>query len=102
MPLDVWLLVLHPILVTLPALITLVLLLRSTGLWAGHKYRILLALLAAYAIDAGFALPRILFAHGHVAVSFMLSRFYVFKQQEGMRSRSRGTICPRFAGSLPS
>jgi hypothetical protein len=64
MPPYVWLIVFHPILVTLLALIALVLLLRWTGLWARYKYRILLALLAAYAIDAGFALPRILFAHG--------------------------------------
>jgi hypothetical protein len=64
MPPYVWLIVFHPILVTLPALIALVLLLRWTRLWARYKYRILLALLAAYAIDAGFALPRILFAHG--------------------------------------
>jgi hypothetical protein len=64
MPPYVWLIVFHPILVTLPALIALVLLLRWTGLWARYKYRILLALLAAYAIDAGFALARILFAHG--------------------------------------
>jgi hypothetical protein len=64
MPIYVWLLVFHPILVTLLALIVLVLLLRWTGLWARYKYRILLALLAAYAIDAAFALPRIVFAYG--------------------------------------
>jgi hypothetical protein len=46
MPLYVWLIVFHPILVTLLALIALVLLLRWTGLWARYKYRILLALLA--------------------------------------------------------
>jgi hypothetical protein len=64
MPPYVWLAIFHPILVTLLALLTLVPLLRWTGLWARYKYRILLALLAAYAIDAGFALPRVLFAHG--------------------------------------
>src|SRR3954462_6958579 len=64
MPPYVWLVVFHPILITLLALIVLVLLLRWTGWWARYKYRILAALLAAYAIDAGFALPRIWFAHG--------------------------------------
>lgn len=64
MPYYVWLVVFHPILVTLVALAVLVLLLRWTGWWARYKYRILLALLAAYAVDAAFALPRILFAHG--------------------------------------
>jgi len=63
MSLYVWLIVFHPILVTLLALVALVLLLRWTGLWARYKYRILIALLAAYAVDAGFALPRVLFAH---------------------------------------
>ena len=60
----VWLVVFHPILVTFLALIVLVPLLAWTGLWARYKYRILLSLLAAYAIDATFALPRILFAYG--------------------------------------
>lgn len=64
MPLYVWLIVLHPILITLLALVALVLLLRWTELWARYKYRIIIALLAAYAVDAAFALPRILFAHG--------------------------------------
>jgi len=64
MPIYVWLIVFHPILVTLPALIVLVLLLRWTGWWVRYKYRILLALLAAYVVDAAFALPRILFAYG--------------------------------------
>ncbi len=64
MPLKVWLIVFHPILVSLAALAVLIVLLRWTGLWARYKYRILLALLAAYAVDAGFALPRVLFAHG--------------------------------------
>jgi len=63
MPLYLWLIVFHPVLVTLLALIVLVLLLRWTGWWARYKYRILLVLLAAYAIDTAFALPRILFAH---------------------------------------
>ena len=64
MPLYVWLIVFHPILISLLVLIALVVLLGWTGLWARYKIRILLALLAAYAIDAAFALPRILFAHG--------------------------------------
>jgi hypothetical protein len=67
MPPYVWLIVLivlHPILVTLLAIPVLVHLLRWTGLWARYKYRILLALLAAYAIDSAFALPRIVFAYG--------------------------------------
>ena len=60
----VWLIVFHPILVSLLVFVALVLLLGWTGLWARYKKRILLVLLAAYAIDAAFALPRILFAHG--------------------------------------
>ncbi|XSC45038.1 hypothetical protein ACF1BQ_001785 [Bradyrhizobium sp. RDT10] len=64
MPIYVWLVVFHPILVTLLALIVLVPLLRWAGLWARYKYRILLALLAAYAVDTAFALPRVLFAYG--------------------------------------
>jgi hypothetical protein len=64
MPPYVWLIVLHPILVTLLAIFVLVPLLRWTGLWARYKYRILLALLAAYAVDSAFALPRIVFAYG--------------------------------------
>lgn len=64
MPLKIWLIVFHPILVSLLVFIALVLLLGWTGLWARYKKRILLVLLAAYAIDAAFALPRILFAHG--------------------------------------
>jgi hypothetical protein len=64
MPPYVWLVVFHPILITLLALIALVLLLRWTGWWARYKYRILLVLLAAYVIDAAFALPRIVFAYG--------------------------------------
>src|SRR4029077_15845812 len=42
----------------------LVLVLWWTGLWTRYRPWILGALLAAYAIDAGFALPRILFAYG--------------------------------------
>jgi hypothetical protein len=64
MPPYVWLVVFHPILVTLLALLALVPLRGWTGLWARYKYRILLALLAAYAVDAAFALPRVLFSHG--------------------------------------
>lgn len=64
MPSCVWLMIFHPIWLTLLALAALVPLLRWTMLWARYKYRILAALLAAYAIDAGFALPRIWFAHG--------------------------------------
>ena len=64
MPFYVWLVVFHPILVTLLVLIALVALLRWTGWWARYKYRILLALLAAYAVDAAFALPHIMFAYG--------------------------------------
>jgi hypothetical protein len=64
MPLYVWLIVFHPILVSIVAFTALALLLGWTGLWARYKYRILLALLAAYAVDAAFALPRILFAQG--------------------------------------
>ena len=64
MPPYVWLLVFHPILISLLVLTALVPLLRWTGLWARYKYRILVALLAAYAIDTAFALPRILFAYG--------------------------------------
>lgn len=64
MAIYVWLIVFHPILVTLLALGMLVLLLRWTGWWARYKYRIIVALLAAYVVDAAFALPRILFAYG--------------------------------------
>ncbi|SDO80312.1 hypothetical protein [Afipia sp. GAS231] len=64
MPLYLWLIVFHPVLLTLLALVALVVLLRWTGWWARYKYRILLVLLAGYAIDMAFALPRILFAHG--------------------------------------
>jgi hypothetical protein len=64
MPPYVWLVIFHPILITLLTILVLVPLLRWTGLWARYKYRILLALLAAYAVDAAFALPRILFAYG--------------------------------------
>jgi hypothetical protein len=63
MPLDLLRIVFHPVLVTLLALVVLVLLLRWTGWWARYKYRILLVLLADYAIDTAMALPRILFAH---------------------------------------
>lgn len=63
MPHYVWLIVFHPILVSLLALAVLVPLLRWTGWWARYKYRILVALLAAYLVDAAFALPRVLFAH---------------------------------------
>jgi hypothetical protein len=63
MPLYVWLLVFHPILITLLALVALALFFHWTGWWARYKYRILLALLAAYVIDAAFALPRIAFAY---------------------------------------
>jgi hypothetical protein len=62
-PVQVVLLILNPRWVTLVALIALIWLLSWTGIWARYKYRILLALLAAYAVDAGFALPRVLFAH---------------------------------------
>ncbi len=54
----------NPILVTLLVLAVLVPCFIWTGLWARYRKPILLALLAAYVIDAGFALPRILFAHG--------------------------------------
>jgi hypothetical protein len=64
MPPYVWLVIFHPILITIVALGVLVPLARWTGLWARYKYRILLAFLAAYAVDAAFALPRVLFAHG--------------------------------------
>src|SRR6476659_2405591 len=64
MPPYVWLIVFHPILVTLIAILLLVQLLRWTGLGARYKYRILLALLAAYVVDSAFALPRIVFAYG--------------------------------------
>jgi hypothetical protein len=64
MPPYVWLVVFHPILITPLVMVALVLLLRWTGLWARYKYRILLALLAAYAVDAAIALPRVLFAYG--------------------------------------
>ncbi|MBA2401271.1 MAG: hypothetical protein H0V72_21730 [Bradyrhizobium sp.] len=80
MPPYVWLVVFHPILITLLVLIVLVPLLRWTGLWARYRYWILGALLAAYAIDAAFALPRILFAHG-------LSKTPVIAQQIPLPSR---------------
>ena len=64
MPLYVWLIVLHPMWVTLLALMALVPFLKWTGLWARYRYRILAALLAAYGIDAALALPRVLFSHG--------------------------------------
>lgn len=63
MPIYVWLLLFHPIWISLVALIVLVLLLRWTGLWARYKYQIMFALLAAYVIDAALALPRISFAY---------------------------------------
>jgi hypothetical protein len=64
MPPYVWLVIFHPILITLLIMVVLVPLLRWTGLWARYKYRILLAVLAAYVVDAAFALPRVLFAYG--------------------------------------
>jgi hypothetical protein len=64
MPLYVWLVILNPIWVTILALIALIWLLSWTGLWARHKYQILAALIALYAIDAVIALPRVLFSHG--------------------------------------
>src|SRR5260370_36788230 len=64
MPPYVWLIILNPIWATLLALIALVPLLRWTWLWARFRNAILVALLAAYAIDAGAALQRVLFAHG--------------------------------------
>ena len=63
MPGYVWLYIFHPVLVTLLALPVLVLLLRWSGLWARFRIHIIVALLAAYAIDAAFALPRILFSY---------------------------------------
>jgi hypothetical protein len=64
MPLYVWLVILNPIWVTVLALIALIWLLSWTGLWARHKYRIVAALVALYAIDAVIALPRVLFSRG--------------------------------------
>lgn len=64
MPIYVWLLILNPIWVTAVALIALIWLLSWTGLWARHRYRILAAIIALYAIDAVIALPRVLFSHG--------------------------------------
>jgi hypothetical protein len=64
MPLYVWLVILNPIWATALALIALIWLLSWTGLWARHRYRILAALIALYAIDAAIALPRILFSYG--------------------------------------
>jgi hypothetical protein len=80
MPLYVWLIVFHPILVSIVTFIALALLLGWTGLWARYKCRILLVLLAAYAVDAAFALPRIMFAHG-------LSKGPVIAQQIPLPSR---------------
>jgi hypothetical protein len=57
------LVIFHPIWVTLLALIGLIWLLSWTGLWTRYGYRILAALLALYAIDAAFALPRVLFSY---------------------------------------
>lgn len=64
MPLYVWLIILNPIWVTVLALIALIWLLSWTGLWARHRYRILAAVVALYAIDAVIALPRVLFSYG--------------------------------------
>jgi hypothetical protein len=63
-PFHLFLIIFHPILVTIFVLIVLVFLLRWTGWWARYRYWILGALLTGYLIDAGFALPRVLFAHG--------------------------------------
>jgi len=62
--LYVGLIIFHPILVSIVAFTALAVFLARTGLWARYKYRILLALLAAWAVDAAFALPRIMFAYG--------------------------------------
>ncbi len=64
MPTYVWLYIFHPVWVSLLALIALAFLLRWTGLWARFRIHIVIALLAAYAIDAAIALPRIIFAYG--------------------------------------
>lgn len=63
MPFHVWLMLLHPLWVTLLALVALACLLSWTGLWARHRYQILAVLLAMYVTDAGFALPRVMFSH---------------------------------------
>ena len=63
MPTYVWLYILHPVWVSLLALIALAFLLRWTGLWTRFRIHIVVALLAAYAIDAAIALPRILFSY---------------------------------------
>ena len=64
MPTYVWLLILNPIWVTALALIAVIWLLSWTGILARHRYRIVAALIALYALDAAIALPRILFSHG--------------------------------------
>lgn len=63
MPLYVWLIILHPLWVTLLALVALACLLSWTGLWARYRYQILVVLLALYMTDTGFALPRVMFSH---------------------------------------
>ncbi len=55
---------LNPLWVSFLALILMVWLLSLTGLWARYRYWFLGALLALYAIDSGFALPRVLFSYG--------------------------------------
>jgi hypothetical protein len=57
------LVIFNPVWVTILVLIGLIWLLSWTGLWTRYGYRILATLLALYAIDAAFALRRVLFSY---------------------------------------
>lgn len=62
MPFYVWLVVLHPVPLTLIVLGLAAWLLARTGLWAKYKWVMLGGACALYAIDAAFALPRIAYS----------------------------------------
>ncbi|MEH2475335.1 hypothetical protein V1281_003487 [Nitrobacteraceae bacterium AZCC 2161] len=65
--LSMLLLIFNPVWATFLAIASLVFLawlLSGTALWKRGRYWALAILLAFYAVDTGFALPRVLFAHG--------------------------------------
>src|SRR4051812_38141526 len=59
MPFYVWLIIIHPVLVTILVVGILIAFLTRTRFWRPYKWYILGSLCLAYAIDAAFAWPRI-------------------------------------------
>src|SRR5437588_7490649 len=61
MPFYIWLLLIHPVLVTVLVFGILIAVLARTRVWRPYKWPILAGLCLLYAVDAAFALPRILY-----------------------------------------